>query len=42
VVEREDELLAEGWTTHACVDAKSFRPTRMPAWLRDAIEAAEA
>jgi acyl-CoA thioester hydrolase len=40
-VERGDELLAEGWTTHACVDARSFRPTRMPAWLREAIEAAE-
>jgi acyl-CoA thioester hydrolase len=41
-VERGDELLAEGWTTHACVDAASFRPTRMPGWLREAIEAAEA
>jgi acyl-CoA thioester hydrolase len=41
-VERGHQLLAEGWTTHACVDAKSFRPLRMPAWLREAIEAAEA
>ena len=41
VVERGDELLANGWTTHACVDAQSFRPTRVPAWLREAIEAAE-
>jgi acyl-CoA thioester hydrolase len=41
-VERDDQLLADGWTTHACVDAKSFRPTRVPAWLRDSIEAAEA
>jgi acyl-CoA thioester hydrolase len=40
-VERDDQLLAEGWTTHACVDAKSFRPTRLPAWLRDAITKAE-
>jgi acyl-CoA thioester hydrolase len=41
-VERGDELLADGWTTHACVDAASFRPTRMPEWLRHSIEAAEA
>jgi acyl-CoA thioester hydrolase len=41
-VERGDELLAEGWTTHACVEATSFRPTRMPVWLREAIDAAEA
>jgi acyl-CoA thioester hydrolase len=41
-VEREGELLAVGWTTHACVDAKSFRPTRVPAWLADAITKAEA
>jgi acyl-CoA thioester hydrolase len=41
-VERGGELLAEGWTTHACVDATTFRPTRMPAWLADAIATAEA
>jgi acyl-CoA thioester hydrolase len=41
-VERGDQLLAEGWTTHACVDARSFRPTRVPAWLAEAITKAEA
>ena len=41
-VERGDELLADGWTTHACVDAQSFRPIRMPKWLADAIAMAEA
>ena len=40
-VERADELLAEGWTTHACVSVTSFRPTRVPSWLREAIEHAE-
>jgi acyl-CoA thioester hydrolase len=40
-VERGEELLADGWTTHACVDATSFRPIRMPAWLADAIARAE-
>jgi acyl-CoA thioester hydrolase len=40
-VQRGEELLAEGWTTHACVDATSFRPTRMPEWLAEAIARAE-
>jgi acyl-CoA thioester hydrolase len=45
VVERTSEpggVVADGWTSHACVDASSLRPTRMPAWLADAIRAAEA
>ena len=36
------ELLADGWTAHACVDAKSFRPTRIPPWLVEAMERAES
>ncbi|HKN64608.1 MAG TPA: thioesterase family protein [Gaiellaceae bacterium] len=39
---RGDELLADGFTEHACVDAVTFRPTRVPDWLADAIRAAEA
>jgi acyl-CoA thioester hydrolase len=39
---RGDELVAEGWTGHACVDATTFRPTRVPAELRDAIARAES
>jgi acyl-CoA thioester hydrolase len=35
-------IVADGWTRHAVVDAASLRPTRMPAWLREAIEASEA
>ena len=35
-------LLAEGWTAHACVDAVTFRPTRIPAWLVEAMERAES
>jgi acyl-CoA thioester hydrolase len=45
VVERTSEppaTIAEGWTAHACVDAKTLRPTRMPAWLADGIAAAES
>jgi acyl-CoA thioester hydrolase len=42
VVERNGELIAEGSTAHACVDALSLRPTRVPDWLRDEIRQAEA
>jgi len=41
-VRREGALLADGWTAHACVDAATLRPTRVPAFLVDAIAAAEA
>ena len=39
---RGEELLADGYTEHACVDAVTFRPTRVPAWLAEAISTAEA
>ena len=42
VVERDGEAVAEGWTGHACVDAKTLRPTRVPEWLVEAIRQAEA
>jgi acyl-CoA thioester hydrolase len=38
-VERDGELLAEGWTAHATVDAASLKPRRHPAWLAAAISA---
>jgi acyl-CoA thioester hydrolase len=42
VLERADgALIADGWTSHACVDAKTLRPTRLPAWLVDAVATAE-
>jgi acyl-CoA thioester hydrolase len=41
VVERDGETIADGWTGHACVDALSRRPTRMPEWLREEIRQAE-
>jgi acyl-CoA thioester hydrolase len=40
-VERAGETIADGWTSHACVDAETLRPTRVPSWLVDAITAAE-
>jgi acyl-CoA thioester hydrolase len=45
VVERTSEpsaTIAEGWTAHACVDAATLRPTRMPAWLAEGIADFEA
>jgi acyl-CoA thioester hydrolase len=36
-VARGDEEIADGWTAHACVDARSFRPVRVPGWLVEAV-----
>jgi acyl-CoA thioester hydrolase len=36
------ELVAEASTSHAVVDAATYRPTRVPDWLADAIATAEA
>ena len=41
-ITRGEEIVADGHTEHACVDAQTFRPTRVPAWLAEAISAAEA
>lgn len=41
VIERDGEFVADGWTAHACVDATTLRPTRMPAALRERIEQIE-
>jgi acyl-CoA thioester hydrolase len=41
-VEREGEPIASGWTRHACVDAVTHRPTRVPDWLADEISATES
>jgi acyl-CoA thioester hydrolase len=40
-IQRDGTLLADGWTAHACVDARTLRPTRVPAFLAGAIAAAE-
>ena len=45
VVERTSEppgIVADGWTKHACVNAETLRPTRMPAWLAEAIARVES
>src|SRR2546423_7508704 len=41
-ITRGEEIVADGHTEHACVDAATFRPTRVPEWLAEAIKAAEA
>jgi acyl-CoA thioester hydrolase len=33
--------VADGWTSHATVDAATLAPVRMPGWLADEIRAAE-
>jgi acyl-CoA thioester hydrolase len=42
VIERDGEVVADGWTHHAVVDRGTFRPTRLPSWLADEIAAAES
>lgn len=41
-VERAGELVADGHTLHATVDRETYRPTRVPAWLAEAIARAES
>ena len=40
--ERDGEVVADGWTGHATVDAETRRPVRLPAWFEEAVERAEA
>ena len=42
IVRDDGTEMAEGWTAHACVDAGTFKPTRVPDWLADAIASAES
>jgi acyl-CoA thioester hydrolase len=41
LVDRNAERVADGWTAHACVDARTHRPTRVPPELSRAIATAE-
>lgn len=40
-IERGGDTIADGWTSHATVDARTMRPTRVPSWLQEAIATAE-
>lgn len=42
IVRDDGTPIAEGWTAHACVDAVTMRPTRIPAWLLEAMASAES
>ena len=42
LVERDGETIADGSTAHACIDAGTLRPTRVPRWLAAAIHEAES
>ena len=42
IVRDDGTLLADGWTAHACVDAATLTPTRVPDWLAEAIRLAES
>jgi acyl-CoA thioester hydrolase len=39
---RGEDAIADGWTSHACVDATSLRPMRIPRELAEAIARAES
>ena len=41
-VDRGETRIADGETAHACVESQTFRPTRVPSWLAEAIARAEA
>jgi acyl-CoA thioester hydrolase len=41
-ITRDGVTIADGWTRHGTVDATTFRPTRIPAWLIDAVATAES
>ena len=40
-VRRDGEAIADGWTSHACVDAETLQPVRIPENLAEAISRAE-
>lgn len=41
-IERAGERVADAFTRHAAVDRETYRPTRIPEWLAEAIATAAA
>jgi acyl-CoA thioester hydrolase len=41
-IARGEELVADGHTSHATVDRATYRPTRVPSWLAEAVSTAES
>lgn len=42
IVRADGMPVADGWTAHACVNATTFKPIRVPDWLAEAIRTAES
>jgi acyl-CoA thioester hydrolase len=42
VVRDDGTLMADGHTQHACVKSDTLTPTRVPGWLREAIDRVES
>jgi acyl-CoA thioester hydrolase len=42
IVRDDGTLMADGYTAHACVDSATLKPTRVPDWLRTAIDRVES
>jgi acyl-CoA thioester hydrolase len=36
-ITRDGELVADAYTRHATVDRETYRPTRVPTWLAEAV-----
>ena len=36
--DKDGVIVASGHTVHACVDAQTLRPMRMPIWLREHLQ----
>ena len=36
-IERDGDLLVDGWTDHATVDATTMKAIRVPEWLEEAL-----
>lgn len=41
-IARGEELICDGWTAHATVDAQTFRPTRVPSWLTESLSSSSS
>jgi acyl-CoA thioester hydrolase len=41
-VVRDGEVVADGSSSHATVDRETYRPTRVPEWLAEAVARAES
>jgi acyl-CoA thioester hydrolase len=41
-IDRQGEVVTDGYTRLATVDRETYRPTRVPEWLAEAIATAEA